>query len=119
MNNKQNKQIAGFLNNGFDFKGTKFRPLSASRMAILSRMDSSFLDENSTDNIKGLLDYLYVCSQPLGKLIKINKKEDFDFVVFEFGEDWNTADIIELQKLMSADIEAIGEAMTEAEDEKK
>lgn len=109
--------VAGFLQSGFDFKGTSYKALTAQTLLILERVKSPFFT-GEDQGVRGLLDFLFVSSHSAKEALPLMRDQDqWDLAILEFAEQFTAADLEELGALVSESNENIAAAVVEAREE--
>lgn len=108
-----------FTKEGFEFKGVKYRPMTAATLAVLETAESPFFTGDG-GNISGLLDFLLVHSRPIAEMRKLSQdKEAFADESFTNGEQFSTDDLQQLAILVSQENEMIAQVLVEPETAQK
>lgn len=94
--NRDEKVLNAVSTEGFTYKGITYKALTPRGLLLLEKHKSPFYVGGEA--LKGLFDYLYVCSQDPKKLVKISK-EDWDDVIYEFADTFSQEDLTELGRL--------------------
>ncbi|WP_035606200.1 hypothetical protein [Haloferula sp. BvORR071] len=109
--------VAGFLQSGFEFKGTFYRALTAQTLLILEKVRSPFFTGND-EGVRGLLDFLFVASHSAKQVLPLLRDQDaWDLAVLEFAEGFSAGDLEELGALVSESNENVAAAVVEAREE--
>lgn len=94
--NRDEKVLNAVSTEGFTYKGVMYRALTPRGLLLLEKHKSPFYVGG--DVLKGLFDYLYVCSQDPKELVKI-PTDKWDEIIFEFADNFNQEDLNELGRL--------------------
>lgn len=108
---RDEKLIRGYLNNGFTFKGVHYKPLSARTLLLLERVQSPFY--HGGNNLKGLIDFLYISSHDSADVLKLINDDTFEAVIYDFADTFSPEDLNDLGEIVSKQNEDIGAAMVE------
>ncbi len=112
MSKKRDARIvSGFLNEGFEFKGTNYKPLSTRTLLLLEQAKSPFYFGGN--QLRGLLDWLYVSSKDSSEILRVIKEDSFDAAIMDFAEQFSALDIEELGNLMNESNEDAASAIVE------
>jgi hypothetical protein len=99
MNINRDKRIVnGFLAAGFDFKGISYRPLTARTLLLLEKAGSPFYFGG--DQLRGLLDLLFISSHDSREILAAINGEAFDEVILDYAETFSPDDLNELGQLV-------------------
>jgi hypothetical protein len=120
MKNRDEQIVNGILSNGFEFKGEKYRPISARSLLFLERVKSPYYVGG--DQLRGLLDFLFISSKESREILKaINT--DWDEAIMEFADGFSMEDLTELSKIVGEQgddaASAVVEIREKATDKKK
>jgi len=109
---------AAFLDEGFTFKGTHYRPLTARTLLLLEKAKSPFFTGEEA-GARGLLDFLFVSSRPSADVLPLLRNaDDFDLAVLDFADQFTAVDLEELGRLVAEGNEHVAASIVEAEPEK-
>lgn len=108
-----------FIEDGFEYAGMKFRPMSATTLLLLEIVESPFFTGEGSA-MRGLLDYLLIQSMPVAEARKLVKNPDrFEEAVMDFGEKFTTEQLKELDAMVSEASEAAVASVAEPESSEK
>jgi hypothetical protein len=109
---------AAFLDDGFTFKGTQYRPLTARTLLLLERAKSPFFTGEEA-GARGLLDFLFVSSRSSADVLPLMRDPDaWDLAVLDFADQFSAADLEELGRLVAEGNEHVATSIVEAQPEK-
>jgi len=109
--------VAGFLSDGFSFKGTHYKPLTAQTLLILERVKSPFFTGEDL-GVRGLLDFLFVSSHSASDVLPLLKDADaWELAILEFAAAFSAQDLEELGHLVAESNEQVAAAVVEAREE--
>lgn len=94
--NRDEKIINAVSTEGFTYKGVMYKALTPRGLLILEKHKSPFYSGGNA--LKGLFDYLYVCSQDPKKVQSITL-EDWDDTIYEYADSFTQDDLAELGRL--------------------
>jgi hypothetical protein len=101
--------VESYFNDGFEFKGFKFRPLTAGSMLILERIKSDFLGDSP--GVKGILEYLFVHGEDREVVKGLSRDlPAFESAVEEWAEQWTMKDLNDLTTLLGAETKKVEDA---------
>lgn len=108
-----------FLNEGFEFKGRRYKALTAQTLIILESVKSPFYT-GEDKGVKGLLDFLFVSSREAREVLALTKDLDaFNLAVLDFASDFSAADLDELGKIVAEQNAAVAAVVVEPVDDSK
>jgi hypothetical protein len=107
---KNKQQDKAFLNDGFTFKGVKYKGFNLALIARLSEIESSFFTKQ---DIKGTLEYLFVASNDSDTIQDLIDDKSFNREVMKFGEQFSIADLKELELLIKEESDKVESMVVE------
>lgn len=113
--NRKQKIVRGFNNDGFEFKGVKYKPLSLRTLALLEDVKSPFITGGG--QIRALLDFMFISSHETKDIIQIIESNTWIENVLTYGEQFTQEDLDEMGKLVASQTETAGAAIVEVRDE--
>lgn len=120
MKNRDEQILNGILSDGFEFKGVKYRPISARSLLFLEKVKSPYYIGG--DQLRGLLDFLFISSKETKDILKACNT-DWDEAIMEFAEQFSMEDLKELGEIVNAQGDdaaaAVIEVRNKATDKKK
>jgi hypothetical protein len=117
MRNKRDSKIVnGFLNEGFEFKGVHYKPLSARTLLLLEKAKSPFYFGG--DQLRGLLDWLFISSNESSVILNAIRDDEYDSLIMDFAETFSTEDIETLGELMNESNEDAASAIVDIKESK-
>lgn len=111
---KTTTQQDSFFNEGFEYKGIRYRPISAGSMIQLEIAKSCFLTDNI--GVRGIMDFLYVHGEDKEIVRTIIRRRDpgiFEDAVIDFAEQFSTNDLQELSKMIEEQANRVSENQVE------
>ena len=115
----RNEQIDSFLDEGFEYKGRKFTPLTAMGMIILERVESPFYTGKEDGGLESVLDYLYVCDSDNDRkeLVRLSRNtDDWRDEVLEYADQYSAQDLKNLSVLVSESAQKLTSTLVEVEE---
>lgn len=94
--NRDEKIVNAVTSEGFTYKGVLYKALTPRGLLLLEKHKSPFYTGGNA--LKGLFDYLYVCSQDPKKIQAIST-DDWDDVIYDYADQFNQYDLSELGRL--------------------
>jgi len=82
---------------GFEYKGVFYKTLSTRILMLLEKFKSPYY--YGGDQLKGLMDYLYIASHDPKQVQRISF-EEFDDIIFEFSDSLTAEDLANLGKIV-------------------
>jgi hypothetical protein len=114
---RDNQLVAGFLSDGFTFKGTHYKPLTAQTLLILEKVKSPFFTGEDL-GVRGLLDFLFVSSRSAADVLSLTRDADaWELAVLEFAAGLTSQDLEALGHLVAESNENVAAAVVEASGE--
>ncbi len=108
---REEKQVRGFLNEGFTYKDTYFRPMTTRTLLILENVKSPYF--SGGDQIRGMMEFLFISSTDSKEIIKLIREDNFDAAVLDFSEQYEVSDVEHLANLMQTNNEDASSALVE------
>lgn len=106
-----------YQNEGFEYKGTHYRPMTVATLAILEAVDSPFFTDGA--GVRALMDYLLVHSIPIKDARKLARDIDaWEDAAYELAEGFTPTDLQKLAELIEAQNEMVAKAVVEPEKKK-
>lgn len=96
MKTRDQKITDAITNDGFTYNDTFYRALSTRMLLLLEKFKSPFY--TGGDQMRGLMDFLYIASGDLREIQRMTPSE-FEDAVFEFADTLTTEDLNNLGKL--------------------
>lgn len=112
MKKREQKLVNGYNNNGFDFKGVHYKPLSLRTLSILEQVRSAYISEFGGE-LFSLLEFLYISSTKSNEIFRVIKAGEWEDTIYEFGEGFNPKDLEEISKLIAEQSDDAGAAIVE------
>jgi len=94
--NREEKITDAVTNEGFHFKDIHYKPVTTRMLMLLEKFKSPYYVGG--DQLKGLMDLLFICTSDL-KLIQRYNSEEFDDAVYEFADNFTAEDLAALGKI--------------------
>lgn len=94
--NRDEKIVNAVTTEGFTYKGVLYKALTPRGLLILEKHKSPFFSGGSA--LKGLFDYLYVCSQE-PKAVQSISLDDWDDIIYDYADQFTQEDLAELGRL--------------------
>lgn len=94
--NRDEKILNAVTTEGFTYKGVTYKALTPRGLLLLEKHKSPFYIGG--DPLKGLFDYLYICSQDPKEVTKI-PVDKWDEVIYDFADTFSQDDLTELGNL--------------------
>ena len=94
--NREEKITDAVTNEGFYFKDVHYKPVTTRMLMLLEKFKSPYYVGG--DQLKGLMDLLFICTSDL-KLIQRYNSEEFDDAVYEFADNFTAEDLEALGKI--------------------
>ena len=116
---REEKVVNAIITDGFVYKGIKYKTLTTRMLLLMEKFKSPFY--TGGDQLKGLMDYLYISSQDLKK-IQTMTDEEFQDAVFDFADNFTALDLKELGEQVDKYSETASATLVEVRetgDEKK
>jgi hypothetical protein len=111
MSKRENQIISGILNDGFEFKGIKFKPMSARILLLLEKVKSPFYVGG--DQLRGLLDFLFIASKESRDVLKAINEGTWDETIMEYADSFTADDLQDLAELVEAQSEDASAAVVD------
>lgn len=120
MNKKREEKIVDSISTeGFEYKNIRYKTLTTRMLLLMEKFKSPFY--TGGDQLKGLMDYLYLGSGDLKKIQSMSK-EEFDDAVYEFSDKFTALDLEELGRQVNSFVDNASATLVEVRegsDEKK
>ena len=94
--NREEKITEAVTNDGFIFKGVHYKPVTTRMLMLLEKFKSPYYVGG--DQLKGLMDLLFICTSDL-KAIQRYTSEEFDDAVYEFADRFTAEDLAALGQI--------------------
>jgi hypothetical protein len=116
---REERQANAFTGDGFNYKGTHFRPLTGMMLLALQKAKSPYFGENTEeDGARILLDFLLVTSLTAAEAHKLSKDPDsWELAVFELADKFTQQDLENLGGLIAEMQAEVNESLVEARGE--
>lgn len=99
MKTREEKITEAIVQDGFEYKGKFYKSLSTRMLLLFERFKSP--QYYGGDQLRGLLDYLFVSSYSDSKLLQRITIDEFDDLVYEYADSITSEDLTELGKLFT------------------
>ena len=94
--NREEKITEAVTNDGFIFKGVHYKPVTTRMLMLLEKFKSPYYVGG--DQLKGLMDLLFICTSDL-RAIQRYTSEEFDDAVYEFADGFTAEDLAALGEI--------------------
>ncbi len=108
---REEKQVRGFLNDGFTYKDTYFRPMTTRTLLLLERVKSPYY--SGGDQIRGMMEFLFISSTDSKEIVKLITNDEFESAVLDFSEQYEVSDVEHLAKLIQSNSEDASSTLVE------
>lgn len=118
MKKDRNEQlINGFLANGFEFKGIKYKPIGARSLVLLEKCKSPYY--YGGDRLRGILDVLYISSHESSDILPRMNNDTWEETIIDYAEGFTTQDLSDIGDLLNKQSEDAAAAIVEIKDTNK